>query len=79
MQRCSSKAGIRDCPPHRPEEQWLCCFACLQRETQKTQGIRANLLLEEKLGKSIERAGSALALLPSARLRREKKRNSPVS
>ena len=45
----------------------------------QTQGVRANLLLEGKLGKGIERAGSALALLPSAKLRREKKRNSPVS
>ncbi|KAM7460108.1 hypothetical protein LguiA_035938 [Lonicera macranthoides] len=100
MQRCSSEAGIRDCPPHRPEEQWLCCFARLQRETQKVptlnrkkeqsticlthapgipKGVRANLLLEGKLGKSIERAGSALARLPSAKLRREKKRNCLVS
>ncbi|CAH1438324.1 unnamed protein product [Lactuca virosa] len=97
MQRCSSKAGIRDCPLHRPEEQWLCCFARLRRETQKVPtlnrkkdksticlthapgipGVRTNFLLEGRLGKSIERAGSALALLPSAKLRREKKHNSP--
>lgn len=35
MQRCSSEARVRDCPPHRPEEQWLCCFARLQREISK--------------------------------------------
>lgn len=92
MQRCSSEAGVRDCPPHRPEEQWLSCFARLQRETPKQKyrrsierksnqlyaslmpqesldtGGRANLLLEG--GKSIERADSALDLLPPAKLRR---------
>ena len=35
MQRCSSEARVRDCPPHRPEEQWLCCFARLQRDIPK--------------------------------------------
>ncbi|CAN4117924.1 hypothetical protein NitaMp154 (mitochondrion) [Nicotiana tabacum] len=103
MQRCSFEAGVRNCPPHHPEEQWLCCFARLQRETPKVptlnrkkeqsticlthapgiprhrERVRANLLLEGKLAKSIERACYALALLPSAKLRREKKRNSPVS
>ncbi|KAL0381935.1 UNVERIFIED_CONTAM: hypothetical protein Slati_4609100 [Sesamum latifolium] len=96
MQRCSSEASVRNCPPHRPEEQWLSCFARLQRETPKkkyqrnierksknymlnscprnpwAQGVRVNLLLEGKLGKSIERACSALALVPSAKLRRDK-------
>ncbi|KAH0643557.1 hypothetical protein KY289_034531 [Solanum tuberosum] len=96
--RCSFEAGVRNCPPHHPEEQWLCCFARLQRETPKVptlnrkkeqsticlthapgiprhrERVRANLLLEGKLAKSIERACYALALLPSAKLRREKKR-----
>nr|GEY33696.1 hypothetical protein [Tanacetum cinerariifolium] len=46
MQRCSSKAGIKDCPLHRPKEQWLCCFACLGGETQKV------LMLNRKKDKS---------------------------
>ncbi|CAK9182543.1 unnamed protein product [Ilex paraguariensis] len=54
-------------------------YASLMPQESLDTGVRANLLLEGKLGKSIERAGSVLALLPSAKLRREKKRNSPVS
>ncbi|KAG6383876.1 hypothetical protein SASPL_155512 (mitochondrion) [Salvia splendens] len=41
-------------------------------ENLALEGVRANLLLEGKLGKSIERACSALALVPSAKLRRDK-------
>ncbi|KAK4414721.1 hypothetical protein Salat_2579000 [Sesamum alatum] len=96
MQRCSSEAGVRNCPPHRPEELWLSCFARLQGETPKkkstnatskerainymlnscprnpwAQGVRVNHLLEGKLGNSIKRACSALALVPSVKLRRD--------
>lgn len=35
-----------------------------QESLDTGEGVRANLLLEGKLGKSIERADSALALLP---------------
>ena len=59
MQRCSSEAGVRDCPPHRPEEQWLCCFARLQRETPK-----------QKYRRSIERKSNQLyaTLMPQESL-----------
>ncbi|TMW98900.1 hypothetical protein EJD97_003328 [Solanum chilense] len=103
MQRCSFEDVVRNCLPHHLKEQWLCCFAGLQRETPKIptlnrkkeqsticlthapgiprhrEWVRANLLLEGKVAKSIEHARYALALLPSAKLRQEKKSNSPMS
>ncbi|KAK8635901.1 hypothetical protein V6N13_004614 [Hibiscus sabdariffa] len=55
MQRCSSEAGVKDCPLHHPEEQWLCCFARIGKDTPKQKG---------KAGESIVRADSTLDLLP---------------
>ncbi|CAN4125881.1 unnamed protein product [Withania somnifera] len=77
MQRCSFEVGVRNCPPHHPEE----------RETLKVPTFNRNkeqsticLTHAPRIPRHRERhACYALALLPSAKLRREKKRNSPVS